>query len=962
MKKIRVLIFTAIIACFIAALAGCGVPALAKPTHLSVDETTITLSWWSVYGAQRYTVSIDGNERNTMFTSISLENLAEGEYKIKVKACGDGVETSDSAWSETLKYKREAEPGLTFRLKSSTEYEVTGLGSLSGDIVIPDTYRGKPVTAIGKGAFTRKTKLTGVTLGNNITSIGDEAFYNCSNLAYVNIPETVTYIGTKAFMGCTRLAGELAVPDGVTAIAPNTFTYCNSLTAVKIGSGVKTIGDEAFRDCKSLKQIEIPDSVTAIGTYAFSGCNTATALTIGNGVETIGSYAFYGGTRLTDVKIGSSVKTIGKEAFEFCSSLARIVIPDNVTAVGESAFNGCTALAEILPGNGIVSIGAGAFNATAVWNGTDDKDGKVYVGNWFVGFNDREKAKEIYELPAESFKPGLIGIGGGAFRSCTQLVAVILPDSVRYVNQEAFSGCSNLTVAVLGSGIETIGLRAFYNCKQLDRLFLGSWDKEANDGAGALKDSHLTVIGQNAFEKCTALTSIEIPDSVTEIESYAFLNTGIWQNTESNDFVYADDWVVGFNLTASAGSTGSASIKEGAKAIANYAFYNNQYLYMVGVPDSVTSIGRGAFYGCTAMVGIMLPDSLKEIKDYTFYNCKALTLGELPASLEKIGRSAFYGCKLLGAQNGDDYYQNITFVIPDGVTEIGAYAFYGIGLEIPAEQQEQLGLSDYVGIDTMVIGDGVTKIGVNAFANSASLKNVVIGRNVTELGERAFYNDVRLQNVTFGLNLTALPARTFYGCTALEEIYIPAQIKEIGNYAFYNCTALKSVVFAEGVERIGTSAFYKAALETLVLPDSLSYIGKMAFRGCEHLTGVVIDGVEEIDAHAFYGCPDVTFYATGAQAEEKWNKSWNSSSRPVVWGVTVNDGYVVSVTKGEISNLFEKTVVSAPCRKGYTFVGWAAEQNSEQVIYSADEIGKAEKGEVLYAVWAVKGTDEPAAE
>lgn len=959
MKKLRVLIFTAIIACFIAALVGCGAPSLAKPKGLSVNETTITLSWWSVHGAKRYTVSIDGNERNTVGTSLSLENLAAGEYKIKVKACGDGYETSDSAWSDTLRYTREAEPGLTFRLKTSDEYEVTGLGSLSGDIVIPDTYRKKPVTGIGDGAFSRKAKLTGVTMGNNVTSIGAEAFYNCSYLTHVTIPESVTSIGKQAFMGCNRLAGEIVIPDGVTEIKANTFTYCNAITGVTIGKGVKTIAENAFTDCKLLQKIDIPAGVTAIGAYAFSGCNSATELTIGDGVETIGNYAFYGCTKLVNAKIGSSVKTIGQEAFEFCSSLPQITIPDNVTSIGVSAFNGCVKLESATIGNGVAEMGEGAFNSTAIWNGAD---GMVYVGNWFVGFKDKEKAEAQTELPAEDFASGLVGIGGGAFRTCKNLIAVILPDSVRYVNREAFSGCSSLSVAVLGSGTESLGAYAFKGCRQLDRLFLGSWDREGNEGQGALKDSRLTKIGQNAFENCTALKAIEIPDSVTEIESYAFIGTGIWLNSESNDFVYADDWVVGFNLTASVGMTGPAEIKDGARAVSNYAFYKNEYLSLVSVPDSVTSIGRGAFYGCIEMLGVILPDSLEEIKDYTFYKCEQLTLGALPAELQKIGRSAFYGCRLLGTQEGDDYLQNITFIIPDSVTEIGAYAFYGIGLEIPAEQQEQLGLSDYVGIDTMVIGDGVTKIGVNAFANSASLKNVVIGRNVTELGERAFYNDVRLQNVTFGLNLTALPARTFYGCTALEEIYIPAQIKEIGNYAFYNCTALKSVVFAEGVERIGTSAFYKAALETLVLPDSLSYIGRMAFRGCEHLTGVVIDGVDEIDAHAFYGCPDVTFYATGAQAEEKWNKSWNSSSRPVVWGVTVNDGYVVSVTKGEISNLFEKTVVSAPCRKGYTFVGWAAEQNSGQVIYSADEIGKAEKGEVLYAVWAVKGTDEPAAE
>ena len=172
--------------------------------------------------------------------------------------------------------------------------------SISGNITIPSTLGGYPVTTIGEYAFYECTSLTGVTIPDSVTTIGNGAFRDCTSLTDVTIPDSVTTIGDEAFF------------------------YCTSLTGVTIGNSVTTIGDSAFLYCTSLTIVTIPVSVTTIGEDAFSWCSSLTSVTIPNSVKTIDDYAFYECSSLTSVTIGNSVTTIRKSAFYFCDSLTDV--------------------------------------------------------------------------------------------------------------------------------------------------------------------------------------------------------------------------------------------------------------------------------------------------------------------------------------------------------------------------------------------------------------------------------------------------------------------------------------------------------------------------------------------------------------------------------------------------------------------------------------------------------------
>ncbi|MBR5272994.1 MAG: leucine-rich repeat domain-containing protein [Clostridia bacterium] len=163
--------------------------------------------------------------------------------------------------------------------------------SISGDITIPSTLGGYPVTSIGDGAFDSCSNLTSVTIGDSVTSIGSWAFYKCSSLKSITIGDSVTSIGDFAFEYCSNLTS-VTIPDSVTSIGDHAFFNCNSLTSVTIGDSVTSIGSYAFYDCSSLTSVTIGDSVTSIGGHAFFNCNSLTSITIPDSVISIGEYAF----------------------------------------------------------------------------------------------------------------------------------------------------------------------------------------------------------------------------------------------------------------------------------------------------------------------------------------------------------------------------------------------------------------------------------------------------------------------------------------------------------------------------------------------------------------------------------------------------------------------------------------------------------------------------------------------
>ena len=238
----------------------------------------------------------------------------------------------------------------------------------SGEIVIPDTIKGYPVTIIGQEAFANATDITKVTLPKNLKTIGSEAF-RYSGVTQIVIPDSVTSLGFCAFDGCWRLKEvtvgvgitkiasqtfygceqleKVMLHDGITEIGQNAFKECYALTSIDLPASLHTLGGSAFNRCTSLTSVVIPDGVTVISRFAFSNCNSLTELVLPRWLTVIEDYAFRG-CKITKVQIPDLVTAIGEQAFGECSELTAITLPSVLTTIGPSAFEKCKSLTEVL--------------------------------------------------------------------------------------------------------------------------------------------------------------------------------------------------------------------------------------------------------------------------------------------------------------------------------------------------------------------------------------------------------------------------------------------------------------------------------------------------------------------------------------------------------------------------------------------------------------------------------------
>ncbi len=297
------------------------------------------------------------------------------------------------------------------------------------------------------------------------------------------------------------------------------------------------------------------------------------------------------------------------------------------------------------------------------------------------------------------------------------------------------------------------------------------------------------------------------------------------------------------------------------------AFYDNDSLETVTLPDTILGIGNGAFRDCGNLKKINLPEGMETIKEVAFASCDSLsevtlpsTLTTLensaftytaiksvtiPAGLTDLGTSVFVNCSSLEEVTlpdnmttiPDEMFMNCTSLTDlsflENVTTIGTNAFSGCTalteFNLPAGVATigDKAFARCENIKTVVIPDGVTTIGTSAFSSCTSLESVQMTNNVTSLGNRAFYGCSALTDICLSDNITSIGEYTFYECTSLETIELPNQIKSIGESAFNECRGLKYIVVPEGVTSIGKQAFYNCSgLEYMILPSTLETTGE----------------------------------------------------------------------------------------------------------------------------------------
>ena len=710
------------------------------------------------------------------------------------------------------------------------------------EVVMPDS-----VEEIGQYAFKYQKALKSVRLSNGIRFIGEGAFSYCdlmSEVAILNTSGESITIGEKAF----EYSGleKITMSDNVVVIGGGAFRSCSNLTSVTIPNGIINIGNDTFYGCRSLNSVSFPDSVVMIGERAFYYCPELTAITIPN-----------------------SVTSIGAQAFARCAALKIINISDKITKIFRSAFNGCGQIEEI------------HIDKLSAWCTIDFEDS--YSNPLYYGaalYVDGEIVTD-FEVPE-----GITSIGKYAFYKYGQLAHITIPKGVTNIGEYAFYECSSLESIYIPSSVVDIAENAFGICGELESIIVEKGNTRYSSDGNCLVDivnktlmlgcnnsvipdnGSITTIADRAFNKCSRLESIIIPEGVVNIGEYAFKGCSsltsiiIPDSLESipasvfddysiiaqieNGISYLGKWVVDCETLLT-----QVVLRDDTVGIAAYAFQDCELLTNVKIPDSVTSIGDYAFRGCSSLISISIPDSVTSIGSYAFSDCDSLSSIAIPNSVINMDY-ALGGCsaKIIWGDNVQFSniekqfrgYESNEIIVPNSVTSIGDYAF-----------------SDCSSLTSIVIPDSVTSIGRAAFSGCSSLTSITIPDSVTSIGSSAFSGCSSLTSITIPDSVTSIGGSAFSRCSSLTSITIPDSVTSIGGSAFSRCSSLTSIVIPDSVTSIGDYAFSSCkSLKSVTIQARAVSIGNYAFSGCDSLESATLNGVICIGDSAFSECGNLS--------------------------------------------------------------------------------------------------------
>ena len=474
------------------------------------------------------------------------------------------------------------------------------------------------------------------------------------------------------------------------------------------------------------------------------------------------------------------------------------------------------------------------------------------------------------EIPEKIEEKVVAEIGSWAFEYCSNLISVIIPDSVTSIGEKAFVNCSSLTSISLPHKLINIGDFAFDNCSSLTNIILpdgvtdiGEWAFYDCSGlmSISLPDSVMSM-GDGAFAYCSSLTSIELPDRLTVIDNWTFY---MCENLES------------------------ITVPDIVTIIGEYAFENCESLKTIDIPNSLKSIGDHAFGYCSSLNYVILPDSVISIGNDAFNGCSELESIIIPGSVTSIGNCAFGYCwslKNIEVDNDNGYYcsedgilyskdktiliqyaagkTDENYTIPDYVLSIADYAFAGSHFKNVTISDNVTSIGDAafefcIFLSSITIPDSVSNIGAGILNNCHNLKNIEVenGNKYYCSENGILYSKDKTTLVQYPVgktdailtipsSISAIGDSAFSGSLNLKYINIPDNVTSLGIDAFSGCINAVSVTISDGITSINDWAFSSCInLKYIVIPDSVVDISEYAFVSCSNLTDVYYTGSED---------------------------------------------------------------------------------------------------------------------
>ena len=325
-------------------------------------------------------LSISGNRLTNMTSLLGLPGLLSVDVRNNFLDISDGslaLAQITVLTTRGVSVLYTPQNSLAVPYTYTTDHDtitITGYTGPGGAVAIPGTIFGLPVTGIGSFAFNGKSSVTSVSIPNSLTNISDNAFSFCLNMTNVTLGNGVTSIGAWAFSGCMSLT-DISIPNQVASIGDGAFSFCPKLIAITVAALNPAYSDVAG--------VLFNKSQTTL--IQFPGGKPGSSYTVPYGVTSIGFRAFYNQATLTSVLIPDSVTTIESDVFRYCYNMTTMRIGAGVTSIGSNAFAGCTSLTQIYFKGNAPSLGADVF--------LDDSSATVYylpgTTGWYTPFGGR---------------------------------------------------------------------------------------------------------------------------------------------------------------------------------------------------------------------------------------------------------------------------------------------------------------------------------------------------------------------------------------------------------------------------------------------------------------------------------------------------------------------------------------------------------------------------------------------
>lgn len=765
-----------------------------------------------------------------------------------------------------------------------------------GNVVIPSTItvgegddaKVYTVIAIGPKVFYGNTELTDITIPATVTTIGEEAFRECEGIKSVTCEGTTPPNGAD-FEWAVYNNAVLTVPAGsketYKSCAPwSYFSNIMEPTAIDeqgvwyriLSTEDKTCAVVAAKE-KYAGDIVIPETVTYKGEeYAVTG---------------IDNYAFRACAELRSVVIGNNVISIGDRAFSDDDLLTSVTFGENVETIGQNVFSWCQNVETIIC-LGTTPASAGEF------------DSDIYSATLYVP--EAAKASYMADEVWGKFKKVLTSTdefyaGGWFYRilskedNTCELVtassydsAVEVPSKVTYngglyqvvkIGENTFNGCTRMSSVQLPTTITEIAGSSVAGCENLQTIIcLGTTPPTCTDG-----------FSQTVYEN----VSLNVPATAKEVYS----KTAPWSNFSNiaaNTKFIVDEFMYEIR-----------SDEEGNRTCAVLAG-EDKYSGDIVVPETVkydgktytvVAVGEQAFYGCTELTSVKLPDTVQEIGNQAFAESGKLTSVNLPEGITSL-TGAFSGCNSLAE-----------ITLPNSLTELGNNSF-----------------GFCKSLTSVHIPDGVTQIGNSALGWCTNLKEVNIPESVTSIGHYAFACTA-ITSIVVPEGVTSLSG-TFLACKSLSEVKLPKSLTTIGIETFESCSSLTSVEIPDNVTTIDSYAFSRSAIEEITIPKNVTSISKQAFQytnlqAVYSLATTPPDGFENTFGTSEY--ENATLYVPAGtvadyQAATAWKNFLNIQAiEELTFTALSEDEKVCVVSIGEHSTLTEVVIPETVVINGETY-------------------------------------------